>query len=77
MIIYAGTHGYCDPVPLEEMRRYERDLLTFMHTQHSQIVDDIIAQEEITEETEAKLQTALEEFNQAWVAASEPVEAEG
>jgi F-type H+-transporting ATPase subunit alpha len=77
MLIYAGTHGYCDPVPLEEMRRYERDLLTFMHTQHSQIVDDIIAREEITEETESKLQAALEAFNQTWVAASEPGGAEG
>jgi F-type H+-transporting ATPase subunit alpha len=77
MLIYAGTHGYCDPVPLEEMRRYERDLLTFMHTQHSQIVDDIVAREEITEETESKLQAALEAFNQTWVAASEPGGAEG
>jgi F-type H+-transporting ATPase subunit alpha len=77
LIIYAGTHGYCDPVPLEEMRRYERDLLVFMHTQHPGVVDDIVAHEEITEETEPKLQAALEAFNQTWVGAGEPGQPEG
>jgi F-type H+-transporting ATPase subunit alpha len=72
LIIYAGTHGYSDPVPLEQMRRYEQDLLTFMRTQHPEIGEDILAQEQITEETEQKLQAALEEFNRTWVATSEP-----
>ena len=77
MIIYAGTHGYCDPVPLEEMRRYEQGLLTFMRTQHPQIVEDIVAHEQITAETEPKLQAALEAFNQTRVAVGEPGGAEG
>jgi F-type H+-transporting ATPase subunit alpha len=72
LIIYAGTHGYSDPVPLEQMRRYEQDLLTFMRTQHPEIGEDILAHEQITEETEQKLQAALEEFNRTWVATSEP-----
>jgi F-type H+-transporting ATPase subunit alpha len=77
IIIYAGTHGYCDPVPLEEMRRYEQDLLTFMRTQHPEIGDDVVAHEEITAETEPKLQAALEAFNQTWIAAGEPEQPEG
>jgi F-type H+-transporting ATPase subunit alpha len=72
MIIYAGTHGYADPVPLEQMRRYEQDLLTFMRAQHPEIGKDILAHEQITEETEPKLQAALEEFNQTWIATGEP-----
>jgi F-type H+-transporting ATPase subunit alpha len=71
MIIYAGTHGYADPVPLEQMRRYEQDLLTFTRTQHPEVGEDILARKEITEQTESKLQAALEEFNRTWVATGE------
>ncbi|HHN94418.1 MAG TPA: F0F1 ATP synthase subunit alpha [Anaerolineae bacterium] len=69
MIIYAGTHGYCDPVPENRIRQYEQDMLSFMHTQHPEIGADIAARKEITAETEAQLQAALEEFGKMWVAA--------
>jgi plasmid maintenance system antidote protein VapI len=49
------------------MRQYEMDLLTFMRTQRPEIGADIVEQKEITEENEAKLQAALDEFNQMWV----------
>ncbi|MEA3341490.1 MAG: F0F1 ATP synthase subunit alpha [Chloroflexota bacterium] len=74
IIIYAGTHGYCDAVPIERMRQYEVDVLTLMRTQHPGIGADIVAQQKITEENEAKLQAALEEFNQTWVAPGSRVE---
>nr|HID12462.1 F0F1 ATP synthase subunit alpha [Anaerolineae bacterium] len=67
MIVYAGTHGYCDGVPVAEMRRYEQNLLAFMRTQHPEIGADIATRGEITEETEANLRAALEEFNQTWL----------
>ena len=61
--IYAGTHGYCNAVPVEEMQQYEQDMLTFMHANHSELVAEIAELEEISEEAEIKLQAALEEFN--------------
>jgi len=74
MVIYASTHGFCDRVPLAEMRRYEQDVLAFMRTQRSEIGADIAAQKKITAETEEKLKAALEEFNQTWIAQVEPDE---
>jgi F-type H+-transporting ATPase subunit alpha len=70
MMIYAGTRGYCDSVPVDSMRQYEMDLLTFMRAQHSGVGADIVAQGEITDEIEKKLRAALEAFNQTWVAPS-------
>jgi F-type H+-transporting ATPase subunit alpha len=67
IIIYAGTQGFCDAVPLDRMRRYEQDVLTFLRTQHAEIGVDIVAQGQITEETEAKLQAALNEFTPTWI----------
>ncbi|HHS98107.1 MAG TPA: F0F1 ATP synthase subunit alpha [Chloroflexi bacterium] len=66
IIIYAGTHGYCDHVPVSKMREYEVALLEFMRTEHPEIGTDIATRKEITEETEKALQAALEEFNRRW-----------
>lgn len=68
IIIYAGTHGYCDDVPLEKMRQYEESLLAFMRAKHSPVVDRIAEEKELTEELEDKLKAALESFNATWTA---------
>jgi len=65
MMIYAGTHGFCDAVPLDKMRQYEQDMLASMRAKHPAIGAAIAAQGKITEETEEELKAALEEFNRA------------
>ena len=75
IIMYAGTHGFCDAVPMDSMRRYEKNLLAFLRTQHPETGADIVAQGQITEENEAKLQAALKEFNQTWVSPDKAGEA--
>jgi F-type H+-transporting ATPase subunit alpha len=74
IIIYAGTHGYCDSVPVDHLRQYEQDMLTFMRTQHPGIGADIVQHERITEETETTLRAALREFQQTWVGSDAPDE---
>ena len=66
IIIYAGTNGYCDHVPVAKMRVYETALLRFMHREHADIGADITAKKRLTEETEQQLQAALDSFNQQW-----------
>ncbi len=66
IIIYAGTHGYCDHVPVAKMREYERALLNSMRLEHPEIGADIAARKALTKETEEALQAALEEFNRRW-----------
>ena len=68
MIIYAGTHGYLDHVPVAKVREYERAFLNFMRTMHPEVGADIAARKELTKETEQALQRALEEFNRRWTA---------
>ncbi|MGQ9803057.1 MAG: F0F1 ATP synthase subunit alpha [Anaerolineae bacterium] len=68
IIIYAGTHGYCDYVPVARMREYERALLNYMREEHPEIGADIATRKELTKETEQALQAALEEFNRRWKA---------
>jgi len=66
MIIYAGTHGYLDHVPVAKVREYERAFLNFMRTMHPEVGADIAARKLITPETEEALKAALEEFNRRW-----------
>ncbi len=68
MIIYAGTHGYMDHVPVAKVREYERTFLNFMRTMHPEVGADIAARKELRKETEQALQRALEEFNRRWTA---------
>ena len=67
IIIYAGTHGYCDHVEVTRMREYEIKLLEYMRREHFEIVSDIAERKALTEETEKSLQEAIESFNQGWI----------
>ncbi len=66
MVIFAGTNGYADKVPVERMRAWETDLLRYLKTAHPEIGADIAEKKRITEETEAKLRQALETFMASW-----------
>lgn len=62
MVIFAGTNGYADHVPVEKMRRWETDLLEFLHTSYPEIGKDIAEKKMITDETRQRLIQALETF---------------
>ncbi len=66
IVIYAGTRGYADQVPLEAMRRWENDLVRFMESSHPEIGADIRETKRITDENEARLREALDSFNNTW-----------
>jgi F-type H+-transporting ATPase subunit alpha len=66
MLIFAGTQGYSNEVPLDEMRKWEQALTRFMETSHPEIGKDIAEEKRITEETETKLREALKTFTSTW-----------
>ncbi len=66
IVIFAGTQGYSDQVPLDEMRRWEQSLTRYMETTHPDIGRDIAEKKLITEETGAKLHAALKDFMNTW-----------
>jgi F-type H+-transporting ATPase subunit alpha len=41
IVIYAGTKGWLDAVPVEDVRRFESELLTTFRAQHADILDHI------------------------------------
>jgi F-type H+-transporting ATPase subunit alpha len=64
--IFAGTNGYADKVPLDQMRSWELALNRYMDTSHPEIGDDIAEKGLITKENEEVLRQALVEFQNTW-----------
>ncbi|HEX9090846.1 MAG TPA: F0F1 ATP synthase subunit alpha, partial [Anaerolineales bacterium] len=66
IVIYAGTHGFADNVPLEKMRRWETSLIRYMETSHPEIGKSITDEKRITPETEGQLKEALDALMSSW-----------
>jgi F-type H+-transporting ATPase subunit alpha len=66
IVIFAGIQGYANDVPLDRMRAWETSLFRFMETTHPKVGEDIAEKGLLTEETEAALRNALEEFMNTW-----------
>ncbi|MGH8989504.1 MAG: F0F1 ATP synthase subunit alpha, partial [Acidimicrobiales bacterium] len=41
LIIYAGTHGWTDPVPVEHVRRFETELRAYLRSQHPELLESV------------------------------------
>jgi F-type H+-transporting ATPase subunit alpha len=66
MVIFAGTNGYADAVPVERIKKWESDLLRNLTISAPEVAKDITEKKMITPETEKKLRAALEAFQSTW-----------
>ncbi len=66
VILFAGTNGYADEVPVDRMQAWKESLLRYIDTSHSELVKDIAEKKELTEESEAALHEAIKTFNSTW-----------
>ena len=62
ILIYAGTKGYMDEVPTEDVRRFTSELLRYMDTAAPQIGEDIESRKRLIDPTEEKLKQAITDF---------------
>ncbi len=60
--IWAGTRGLLDPVPVEDVLRFEREFLEFLRHERSAVLDGIRESKDWTEETEKAAREAYEAF---------------
>jgi F-type H+-transporting ATPase subunit alpha len=66
MVLFAGTNGYADNIPLDRMRSWETDLLRYLETSHAEIGRDVSEKKRLTDENQAALHEALKAFNSTW-----------
>jgi len=65
--IFAGTRGYADEVPVDQVRDWEADLLRHVESSHGDLLRDIAEKKAISSESESRLEQVIQNFNQGWV----------
>ncbi len=65
--IFAGTRGYADEVPVDQVRDWETDLLRHVESSHGDLLRDIAEKKAISSESESRLEEVIQNFNQGWV----------
>ncbi len=63
MLIYAGTRGYLDAIPVERVKDWEVEFLRYVSTQYADVIAGINTDLQLTKTTEARLQEAITSFN--------------
>ena len=61
-ILFAGTYGYLDELPVDSMADYEKQMLEFMGSKYAELLNEIKEKGEISDELEEKMKKALDEF---------------
>jgi F-type H+/Na+-transporting ATPase subunit alpha len=69
IVLFAGTNGYADQVPVGNMAQWQTDLLKFMEASYPEIGRDITEKKQITDSTRSSMAKALDAFRHSWQAA--------
>jgi F-type H+-transporting ATPase subunit alpha len=64
--VWAGTSGYVDDVPIEDIRRFEDEFLGTLGRKHPGIYESISATGELNEDTTTALKDAIEDFRRGF-----------
>jgi F-type H+-transporting ATPase subunit alpha len=75
LIIFAGTKGYLDDLPVEQCRKFEEELYRFVDNAHRPLWDEIRTKKALDDDLRAKVVKVIEEFKARFVAEQTPVKA--
>jgi F-type H+-transporting ATPase subunit alpha len=66
-VIYAGTNGYLDTVPVEAVREYEQELLRFIDESHPEFWKTYAEEKQLSDKLKGQLDGLLKEFGAKFV----------
>jgi F-type H+-transporting ATPase subunit alpha len=68
LVIFAGTNGYVDDVPVNAVRKFEAEMLKFMLSKYASLLGDIKAKKQLDEDLKTRIKSAIEEFKKSFTA---------
>jgi len=68
IVLFAGTNGYADQVPIQSMAQWQADVLRYMESSYPEIGRDITEKKAITDNSRASMTRALDAFRRSWQA---------
>ena len=66
VVLFAGVNGYLDKIALTDIGRFESGLLDALRGSGKEILDNIRAENKISDDTESKLKEAVETFSKSF-----------
>ncbi len=70
-ILFAGANGYLDDMPVENIRRFETELYSFLDNSKPDVLDAIREKKELNDDIKGRLKSALDEFKQRFQSTDE------
>ncbi len=67
VILYAGTKGFLDDIPVKDITKFEAELYPFIEAKYPEILEKIATKKKLDEEIEDLLNKALNEFKATFV----------
>jgi F-type H+-transporting ATPase subunit alpha len=64
--VWAGTNGYLDDVPIDDVRRFEDEFLDYLQRSHEGVYASIRETRELNDDTATTLKDAIEEFRRGF-----------
>src|SRR5579872_5593421 len=61
-VIWAGTNGYLDPLPLNKVKAFEDGLLSLLRGKNVEILDAIRTSRDLSDDTAGKLKSVVEAY---------------
>ena len=66
VVLFAGVNGYLDKIALADIGRFESGLIDTMRGSGKEILDNILTEKKISDDTETKLKDAVETFSKSF-----------
>ena len=67
LIIYAGTNGFLDDLPIEQCRDFEKNLYTYVDTMNPGLLQSIETKKALDDQIKADMNKTLKEFKERFV----------
>jgi len=72
VIIFAGTQGYLDDLPIEQVRKFEEEMYRYVDNVHRALWDKIVEKKALDDALRAEIHAVLKEFKERFVAEQQP-----
>jgi F-type H+-transporting ATPase subunit alpha len=72
LVIFAGTRGFLDKVPVERVQQWEEEFLKFMTDQKPEIRQELGEKKDLDDDLTAKVRAAIEEFGTQFAHKEQP-----
>ncbi|MGB5953445.1 MAG: F0F1 ATP synthase subunit alpha, partial [Ornithinimicrobium sp.] len=70
-VVWAGTEGHLDDIPVEDVRRFEREFLEYLRREKSDMLDGIRESGKLGDDTSDALEDAVKDFKSEFSASEE------